>query len=123
MLSSSISSILIVSGVITAVAGLGALVFPRLLLRLAFAVPEPPASTMFFTRHWGVLIFLFGALLVAAAGTPALRGPVMLAAAAEKIAIGFFVFFGPLKRTPGMTLVALADGVFAVTYLAYLAGL
>jgi hypothetical protein len=122
MLASSIVSLLIVSGVITAVAGLGALLLPRPLLRLGFGVPDAPASTMFFARHWGLLIMLFGALLIVAAGEPALRGPVMLAAAIEKIAIGVFVFFGPLKRTAGMTLIAVADAVFAVLYLAYLAG-
>jgi hypothetical protein len=123
MLASSIQSILIVSGIITAVAGLGALVAPRLLLRLVFGVPEAPASTMFFARHWGLLILLFGVLLVVAAGEPALRAPVMLAAAVEKLAIGLFVFAGPLKRTAGMTLIAVADGLFAVIYLAYLAGI
>jgi hypothetical protein len=91
-------------------------------LRLGFAV-EADAALCFFVRHWGLLIGIVGALLVAAAPAPALRGPVLIAAAIEKFAIGGLVFFGPLKRTPVMTAAAIADGAFAIVYLAYLAGL
>jgi len=122
MLASSIGWILIASGVITAGAGLAALLSPHLFLRLGFEVESPASSTVFFVRHWGVLIAAVGALIVYSAYAPAVRTPVLVAAAFEKFAIGFLVFFGPMKRTSVMTLLAIGDGVFAILYVAYLAG-
>jgi hypothetical protein len=123
MLESSIAWILIVSGAITAGAGLAALLFPHLFLRLGFEVEGPGSLTLFFVRHWGVLIAVVGALIVYAAYAPAVRAPVLAAAALEKFAIGFLIFFGPVKRTGAMSLIAIGDGVFAILYIAYLAGL
>jgi hypothetical protein len=54
---------------------------------------------------------------------PAIRVPILVAAAVEKFAIGLLVFFGPVKRTSGMTVVAIVDGIFALLYVGYLAGL
>jgi hypothetical protein len=115
--------ILVVSGVVTAVAGLPAVFLPRQFLGLAFGVEDAGAATTFFVRHWGVLIFVVGALVVCAASQPAIRTPVLVAAAVEKLVIVALIFFGPLRRTPVMTVIALADGTFAVLYVAYLAGL
>jgi hypothetical protein len=38
-------------------------------------------------RHWGLLLFLVGALLVYSAYTPAIRVPIPIVAITEKIAI------------------------------------
>jgi hypothetical protein len=46
-----------------------------------------------------------------------------VAAAVEKFAMGLAVFFGPVKRTTAMTAIAIVDGIFAILYVAYLAGL
>jgi len=123
MLASSIGWILVVSGVITAGAGLAALLFPHLFLRLGFGVESPISSLVFFVRHWGVLIFVVGALIVYSAYAPTTRAPVLVAAAIEKFAIGLLTFFGPMKPTSAMTAIAIGDGVFAILYVAYLAGL
>lgn len=123
MLASSIGLILVVSGVITAGAGLAAILFPHLFLRLGFGVESPISSLVFFVRHWGVLIIAVAALLVYSAYAPAIRAPVLAAAAIEKFAIGLLTFFGPLKRTSAMTAIALGDSAFAILYVAYLAGL
>jgi hypothetical protein len=120
VLSSSIGWILIVSGVVTAAGGVGPLVAPALTLRLTFGVDRPDAAAMFFLRHWGVLVLVFGALLVYSANAPSVRFPVLVAAAVEKAAIVAMVFFGPLKRTPGMTAIAAMDGLFAIVYAVYL---
>ncbi len=117
----SIGWILVVSGLITAGGGAAALISPRLLLRLGFGDGSASNSAVFVVRHWGVLIFAVGALTAYSAYAPAIRVPVLVAAAAEKFAIGLLVFFGPLKRTAGMTAIALMDGLFAVLYVAYLA--
>jgi len=123
MLAASIGWILVVSGVITAGAGLVALLFPHLFLRLGFGVESPISSLVFFVRHWGVLIFAVGALIVYSAYAPTIRGPVLVAAAIEKFAIGLLTFFGPMKPTSAMTAIAIGDGAFAILYVAYLAGL
>src|SRR5262245_31839487 len=122
MLASSIEWILVASGTITAAAGLPALLFPHVFLRLGFGV-ESPSSLVFFVRHWGVLIFAIGALIVYSAYAPTVRAPVLAAAALEKFAIGLLTFFGPMKRTTAMTAIAVGDGAFAILYVAYLAGL
>src|SRR5215472_15494853 len=122
MLTQSIEWILVASGIITAGAGLAALLFPHLFLRSAFGV-ESPTSSSFFVRHWGVLIVAVGALIVYSAYAPAVRAPVLAAAAIEKFAIGLLIFFGPMKRTTAMTAIAVGDGAFAILYVAYLVGL
>ena len=123
MLVSSIGWILVASGVITAGGGLAALFFPHLFLRLGFGVENLASSAVFFVRHWGVLIFIIGGLIVYSAYALATRTPVLIAAAIEKFAIGLLVFFGPMKRTNVMTAIAILDGIFAILYVAYLAGL
>ena len=123
MLASSIGWILVVSGVITAGAGLAALLFPHLFLRLGFGVESPISSLVFFVRHWGVLIFVVAGLIVYSAYAPTIRGPVLVAAAIEKFAIGLLIFFGPMKPTSAMTAIAIGDGAFAILYVAYLSGL
>jgi len=123
MLAPSIGWILVVSGVITAGAGLAALLFPHLFLRLGFGVESPISSLVFFVRHWGVLIFVVGALIAYSAYAPAIRGPVLVAAAIEKFAIGLLTFFGPMKPTSAMTAIAIGDGAFAILFVAYLSGL
>jgi hypothetical protein len=120
MLASSIGWILVASGVITAGGGLAALFAPDLFLRLGFGVETPASSLEFFARHWGVLILTVGALIVYSAYAPITRAPVLAAGVTEKFAVGLLIFFGPMKRTSGMTVIAILDGVFAVIYIAYL---
>jgi hypothetical protein len=122
MLASSIEWILVASGVITAGGGLAALLFPHIFLHLGFGVESPTSSSVFFVRHWGVMIFAVAALIVYGAYVPTVRAPVLAAAAIEKIAMGLLTFFGPMKRTSAMTAIAIVDGAFAILYVAYLAG-
>ena len=123
MLKSSIEWILIISGLLTAGAGVVALLFPHFQLRSTFGVENPAGIAVFFVRHWGALIFVVGYLIIYSAFAPAIRVPVLIAAAIEKFAVGWLVFFGPIKRTSGMTTIAVGDGVFAILYVAYLGGL
>jgi hypothetical protein len=120
MLASSIGWILIVSGVATAGAGLAAFLATGPLLRLAFDVDRPEPATMFFARHWGVLILAVGALVIYSAYVPASRAPILAAGSVEKAAIVFMIFFGPLKRTLAMTAIAAMDGLFTILYVTYL---
>ncbi len=116
MLGSSIGWILIVTGAVTAGGGLAAFLFPKPVLGLVFGVADPPSSTRFFARHWGVLIFAIGGLLAYAAPAPEIRLPVLIAGALEKFAVVALIFFGPLKRTAPMTAIAAMDGAFAIVY-------
>lgn len=98
---SNIEWILVVSGVLTALAGACAFLFPKPLLRLIFKVENPDAAILFFVMHWGILIFVVGALLKVVAYEPGLRAPVLIAAAIEKFGILFLVLFGPLNGRSG----------------------
>src|SRR5215469_2211346 len=109
MLAPSIGWILVGSGIITAGAGLAALLFPHLFLRSGFGVESPISSLVFFVRHWGVLIFVVAALIVYSAYAPTIRVPVLAAAAIEKFGIGLLAFFGPMKRTTSMSAIAVGD--------------
>jgi hypothetical protein len=122
-LASSIGWILVASGAITAAGGLTALLFPQPFLRLGFGVKSTDGATVLFVRSWGVLVFVIGALIVHSAYAPTTRTPVLTAAAIEKLALVALIFFGPVKRTTAMTAIAVIDGVFAILYVAYLAGL
>ena len=110
-----------VTGIVTALAGAAAGLAPRSILRLAFG-SEPTDAAAFFARNWGVLVGLVGGLLIYAAYAPASRTAILVVAAAEKFVLVACVFLGPLKRTRAMTAIALGDGLFAVLYVLYLAG-
>ncbi len=123
MLASFIGWILVGSGALTAAGGLTALLFPQPLLRIVFGVESADGSIVFLARHWGVLIFAIGALIVYSAYEPSARTPVLVAATIEKFAVGALIVFGRVKRTIVLTAAAIIDGVFAILYVAYLAGL
>jgi hypothetical protein len=74
-------------------------------------------------RHWGLLIFLVGALLVYAAFHPAVRGPAMVIAVIEKVALGLGVFGTSLRKHYAAATVAAGDSVIALIYVLYLVGL
>ncbi len=123
MLASYIRWILIVSGVGTAAGGLAGLFLPQTTLQLVFGVKSSHGETMFFVRHWGALLFVVCALNVYCAYVPASRVPILTASIIEKFAIVALIFFGPLKRTVAMTVFGILDGVLAILFIAYLAGL
>jgi hypothetical protein len=124
MLKSSIEWILIITGLITAGVGVVALLFPHFQLRSTYGVENPTSIAVFFVRHWGMMSFVVGCLIIYSAYAPTIRVPVLIAAAVEKFAFGLLVFFGPVKRTSLMTTTAVVDGgVFAILYVVYLVGL
>jgi hypothetical protein len=47
----------------------------------------------------------------------------LTASVIEKIAIVALIFFGPMKRTLAMTIFGTIDGILAILFVAYLAGL
>jgi hypothetical protein len=123
MLTSSIGWILILSGGATAIGGLAACLCPQPVLQLVFGAKSTDALMMFFIRHWGALLFVVCALTVYSAYVPATRTPILTASVIEKLVIVVLIFFGPGKRTVAMTAIGTIDGILAILFVAYLAGL
>ena len=62
------------------------------------------------------------ALTVYSAYFPATRVPILTASVIEKFVIVALIFFGPLKRTVAMTAIGIMDGILALLFVVYLAG-
>lgn len=119
MTGDSLGTILIITGSLTALAGLGYF-FPRRLLGLALGLKTDDAATILMGRHWCLLVALVGALLIFSAFHSEIRVPAMIVGLVEKFALGILVLAGPL-RTRAMTVaIASADATMAVIYLIYL---
>jgi hypothetical protein len=73
-------------------------------------------------RHWGLLAFLIGALLIYAAFYPPIRNPVMVVAVIEKAALGLGLFGTSLRSHPAAAAAAASDSLIALIYVLYLAG-
>jgi hypothetical protein len=122
MIASNIGLILLVSGIVTA----GCIVVffaPGAAVRIIFGSTISENLTVLVVRHWGLLVFLMGALIVYAAYHPASRVPILVAACVEKAILIALFAIGGVRWTPGMRVIAVVDGLFTVLYVAYLAGL
>ena len=122
MLAAHIGAVLAVTGLITT---LPIILFlaPAPGLRLLFKVELADRAGLFMARHWGLLAFTIGVLLVYAAGHPAVRVPAVLAALVEKT--GLVALIGWQWNEPhtrGMRLTALFDGACSAVYAAWLIG-
>ncbi|HEX7642936.1 MAG TPA: hypothetical protein VF472_12085 [Burkholderiaceae bacterium] len=118
-----ISTILTVTGVVT---GLVVLQFflPVAVLRLLSKIDMHDEAGLFFARHWGLLAFVIGGLLVYSADHAEARGAIMLAAAVEKAGlVALVLLHGRRPYTRGLRLAAGFDGVCVLIYAAYLLGL
>jgi hypothetical protein len=116
-----IKIILIVTGMLTAAAILQ-FVAPTAMLRMIFGEAPKDRPGLALARHWGLLIFLFGALLIYCAFNPGMRTPVTSAAAIEKIALGVGVLGTSLRQHPVAAAIAAGDSLIALIYVLYLTG-
>jgi hypothetical protein len=122
MIAAHIQLILLITGLATASA-LAVFLAPVATMKMLFGqAPSDPIS-LAIARHWGLLIFCFGALLVYAAYHPEVRMPTLVLASLEKIVLAIGVLTSSLRRRPTALIVALSDAAFAVLYVMYLAGL
>src|SRR5215510_5100958 len=87
MIAAHVGAILIATGLLT-MGAVALLLMPARMLRLIFAVGEPDVVTRTIARHWGLLVFLVGCLLVFAGYHPDVRVSVMSVAATEKLVLG-----------------------------------
>ena len=121
MIGAHIELILIVTGALTAIALLQ-FIAPAPILRMIFGEAPTDNVNLAVARHWGLLIFLVGALLVYAAFHPSVRAPVMVAAVIEKVALGLGVFGTSLRTHPAAAAIAAGDSLIALIYVLYLVG-
>jgi hypothetical protein len=121
MVTAHVESILIVTGAATATTL--ALVFaPSWMFRHIYGEPLPGDALRGMTRHWGLLLFCVGMLLIYSAYHPAIRKPTMVLASVEKA--GFFasVFGTSLRHKRIPSLMAIGDATMALLYILYLFG-
>ena len=74
-------------------------------------------------RHWGLLVFLVGVLLIYAAFHPEMREPITVVAAVEKIGFGLGILGTSLRRHPIAAGIAVGDTLIPIVYVLYLLGL
>ena len=117
----TIQLILIVTGAVAAIAVLQ-LIAPAPVLRMIFGEAPTDKVGLAVARHWGLLTFLVGALLVYAAFHASVRGPAMVVAVIEKAVLGLGVFGTSLRTRPAAAAVAAGDSLIALIYVLYLAG-
>jgi len=121
MITAHAQAFLIIVGVLTA----GILAFciaPDALVKRIFGEDLTPSGRL-ITRHWGLLIGGVGVLLILAAFHPATRGPILVFAVVEKLAIAVLVLASPFRHRALPTLIAAADALMALVCIAILAGL
>ena len=122
MIGAHIEIILIVTGAATALA-LVQFIAPSAVLRMVYGAAPADVVGTALARHWGLLIFLIGILLMYAALHPAVRDPTMVVAVVEKLVLGGGVLGTSLRKYPVAVAIAAGDSVIALIYVLYLAGL
>ena len=121
MIGAHIELILIVTGALTVIALLQ-FIAPAPILRMIFGEATTDNVNLAVARHWGLLIFLVGALLIYGTFHPSVRSPAMIVAVIEKAALGLGVFGTSLRTHPAAAAAAAGDSLIALIYVLYLAG-
>jgi len=121
MVTSYIEPILVVTGVITATM-LAQFFAPSWMVRRTFGEPLSGTGTTLMARHWGLLLFCVGMLLVYSAFNPPIRKPTLVLATVEKAVLVACVFGTSLRHNRVVSLMAAGDAVMALIYVVYLFG-
>lgn len=117
----TIRTILYVSGIVTMLAGLQ-FVAPTLFLQ-ASGMQVGDVTGLFFARHWGLMAFVVGALIVYSVKQVAARSAILLAAAAEKLGLVVMLVLNWAEPAlQGLHIAAFFDGSCVLLYLVYLLG-
>ena len=115
MIDKHFSKILIISGIITMLP-IVMFFFPWAMLSL-FGLNVGREAGVPFTKHWGLLAFCFGALLVYSAKHVELRRPIVIAAAIEKV--GLCVIIAMAWNEPSLQAlrpILFVDGIIVLIY-------
>ncbi len=116
MIGAHIEIILVITGALTAVALLQ-FIAPIFTLRMIYGDAPKDLPSLALARHWGLLIFLVGALLIYGAFHPSVRDLAVVIAAIEKIALGAGILGTALRHRPLAAAIAVGDLVIAFAYL------
>jgi len=122
VITSNIEVILIVTGVLTATM-LVQFVAPSWTLRHTFGEVPTGTVSIVLARHWGLLLFCIGMLLVYSAFHPALRQIAVVAASVEKAGFVACVFGTSLRQRRIPCIMAAGDALMAAVYVLFLLGL
>lgn len=122
MIAAHIELILIVTGAATATM-LSQFFAPLAVLRRVYGEAPTDTVSLALARHWGLLIFCVGALLIYAAFYPPVRVPVLVFAVIEKVGLGVCVLGTSLRSKGIAAVLAAADLLMALIYVIYLSGL
>jgi hypothetical protein len=122
VVTSNIEVILIITGVLTATM-LTQFVAPSWTLRHAFGEVPSGVVSIVLARHWGLLLFCVGMLLVYSAFHPTLRQPAVVVASVEKVGFVACVFGTSLRQRRIPSIMAAGDALMTVIYMLYLLGL
>ena len=115
MIDKHFSKILIVTGIIT-MAPIVMFFFPWAMLSL-FGLNVGREAGVPFTKHWGLLAFCFGALLVYSAKHVELRRPIVIAAAIEKIGLCVIIAMAWNEPTlQALRPILFVDGIIVLIY-------
>jgi hypothetical protein len=117
-----VALILTITGLATAGA-LALVVAPAATMRTVFGQSPSDSLGLIIARHWALLIFLVGGLLVYAVYRPEIRVPTLIVAVVEKAAFAGAMLTSPFRRRPAVMVIALADAGMAALYLMFLVGL
>ena len=120
MITSHIDAVLIVTGVGTASA-LVLFLLPSGVLRQIIGDDAGPIS-IGLLRHWGLLLFCVGALLVYAAFHPTVREPAIVLASVEKFGFAACVFGTSVRQRRTVSIMAVADAAMVLLYALYFVG-
>ena len=111
--------ILYMTGVVTML-GILQFLLPRFALGLS-GLQVSEGAGLAFAKHWGMMAFCFGALLIYAANHNESRRPIVFATAAEKLGMVVIIALGwndPLLA--GLRPVLFSDGATVLLYGIYL---
>jgi len=122
VVTSNIEAVLIVTGALTA-GMLAQFVAPSWVLRHAFGEVPSGVAAITLARHWGLLLFCVGVLLVYSAFHPAVRVPAVVLASVEKVGFVACVFGTSLRQRRMQAISAAADAFMVLIYVLYLLGL
>lgn len=121
MISQNIELILFITGILTC----GLVIqffFPRIIVRNNFGEEITGNAALLMARHWAVLVFCCGALLVWAARHPEGREPILVVAMCEKVVLAILIIASPFRKMPIPLIMASGDALMAAIYVAYLLG-
>jgi len=121
MVTSNIEPILVVTGALTASA-IGLFIAPEWTIRRVYGDTLSGEAARGVVRHWGLLLFCVGTLLVSAAFHPVLRNPALVLGSVEKAGFVVCVFGTSLRHSRVASFAAIADAAMALLYVLYLFG-